>query len=76
MKAKKKIQYKELWIKVRDLIRLVTKNSDDYDQKYIKIKIDSDDILTSNKTIEIPVMVIVVLRPIFMKITNIIHKFY
>ena len=40
----------------------------------MKIKFDSDDELPLNKTIEIPVMVIVV-RAIFMKITSIIHKF-
>ena len=40
----------------------------------MKIKFDSDDELPLNKTIEIPVMVIVV-RVIFMKITSIIHKF-
>ena len=26
------------WSKIRDLIRSVTKNSDDYDEKYMKIK--------------------------------------
>ena len=35
-------EYKELWIKIRDLIRLVTKKSD-CDEKCIKIKLDSDD---------------------------------
>ena len=51
---------KNLWIKIRDLIRSVTKESDDFDEKYIKINFDSDDELPLNKTIEIPVMVIVV----------------
>ena len=31
-------KYEELWIKIRDLIRSITKNSDDYDEKYMKIK--------------------------------------
>ena len=53
-------KYEELWIKIRDLIRSVTKKSDDYNQKYIKLKLDSDNQLPLNKTIEIPVMVIVV----------------
>ena len=44
-------KYEELWIKIRDLIRSITKNSDDYDEKYIKIKFDSDDELPLNKTI-------------------------
>ena len=42
-----------MWIRIRDLIRLVTKKSNDYDKKYIKIKFDSDDELPLNKTIEI-----------------------
>ena len=38
MKAKKKLKkYEELWSKIRDLIRLITKNSDDYDEKYMKM---------------------------------------
>ena len=40
---KEKIKkYEELWIKIRDLISLVTKKSNDYDEKYIKLKFDSD----------------------------------
>ena len=48
-----------MWIKIKDLIRSLTKNSDNYDEKYIKIKFDSDDELPLNKTIEIPTMAIV-----------------
>ena len=41
---KEKIKkYEELWSKIRDLIRSVTKNSNDYDEKYIKIKFNLDD---------------------------------
>ena len=59
--GKEKIKkYEELRIKTRDLIRSVPKNSDDYDEKYIKIKFDTDDKVPLNKTIEIPVMIIVV----------------
>ena len=36
-------RYEELWIKIRDLIRSITKNSDDYDEKFMKIKFNSDD---------------------------------
>ena len=53
-------KYEELWIKIRDLISLVTKKSDDNDENHIKIKLDSHDELPPNKTIEIPVMIIVV----------------
>ena len=42
-KESKEKKYGELWSKTRDLIRAITKNSDDYDQKYMKIKFDSDD---------------------------------
>ena len=62
MRAKKK--YQELWIKIGDLIRSVTKKSDDYDDKYIKNKFYSDNELPVDKTIEILVMAIVV-RAIF-----------
>ena len=40
---KKNWKYEDLWIKIRDLIRSITKNSDDYDEKYMKIKFNSDD---------------------------------
>ena len=39
MSAKK--IYEELCSKIRDLIRSVTKNADDYDEKYMKIKFTS-----------------------------------
>ena len=39
--SKEKIKkYKELWIKIRDLIRSIKKNLDDYDKSYMKIKVD------------------------------------
>ena len=47
-------------IKIRYLIRSVTKKSDDYDEKYIKIKFDTDDKLSLNKTIKIPIIIIVI----------------
>ena len=50
----------ELWIKIRDLIRSVTKNLDDYDEIYMNIKFTLDDKLPLNKTIEIPSMIIAV----------------
>ena len=49
MKEKKK--YEELLIKLRDLVRLRTKKSDDYDEKYITLKLDSDNKLPLNKAI-------------------------
>ena len=44
----------ELGSKIRDLIRSITKNLDDYNESYIKIKFDSVEKLPLNKTIEIP----------------------
>ena len=65
MKAKNKYKkYEELWNKIIDLIRGITKNSDDYDEKYMKIKFNSDDELPLNKTKEIPTIAIVV-RAVF-----------
>ena len=61
--SKEKIKkYEELWIKIGDLIRSITKSSYgyEYDEKYMKIKFNSDDELSLNKTIEIPTMKIVV----------------
>ena len=57
-------KYEEIWGKIRNLIRSITKNSYDYDEKYIKIKFNSDDKLPLNKTIKTPSMAIVV-RAIF-----------
>ena len=37
-------KYEELWSKIRNLIRSMTKSSDEYDEKYMKIKFDSDDL--------------------------------
>ena len=59
-------RYEELWSKIRDLIRSVTKNLDDYDEKFMKIKFNSDEELPLNKTIEISSMTIVV-RTIFLE---------
>ena len=36
-------KYEGLWSKIRNLIRSITKNSDDYDKKYTKIKFNLDD---------------------------------
>ena len=58
---KEKIKkYKELWSKIKDLIRSITKNSDDYDEKYMKMKSDSDEDLPLNKSIEVPSIIIIV----------------
>ena len=53
-------KFEEIWSKIKDLIGSITKNSDDYDEKYMTIKINSDDELPLNKTIEISSMIIFV----------------
>ena len=56
--------YKELCDKIRDLVRSISNNSDDYDQKYMKIKFNSDDDLPSQKILEL-CEIIIVLRSVF-----------
>ena len=66
MTAKTKIKkYEELWIKNK-VTNSVTKKSDnyDYDEKCIKIKLNSDDESPLNKTVEISTITIV-LRAFF-----------
>ena len=64
MRAKKKLKNIKNWIKIRDLLSSITKNSDDYDKQYTKSKFNSREKLLQNKTIEIPTMAVVV-RVIF-----------
>ena len=59
MKAKKKCGEK-----IRDLIRSKTKNSEDYNEKYMKIKFNLDGELTLNKAIQI-LSIIIVVRSVF-----------
>ena len=40
----------ELWTKIKDLIRLGTDNSNEYDEKYMKIKFNLDDDLPNTRT--------------------------
>ena len=45
--------YEELWTKIRDLTGLVTNNSDNYDQNYMKIKFNLDNDLAPEKRLEL-----------------------
>ena len=47
-------------IKIRDLIRLITKNLDYCYKNFMKIKVNSGYELLLNKTMEIPTMTVVV----------------
>ena len=58
-------KYKELWNKIKDLIRSIANNKPDsltynYDEKYMKIKFDLDDDLPLKRTIEFYNIIIVV----------------
>ena len=64
-------KYEELRSKIRDLISSITKNSDSYYEKCMKIKFNSHDKLPLNKTMEIHNMARVV-RAVFIKKINII----
>ena len=55
---------KNCGVNIRDSNRSITKNSDDFDEKYMKIKFSFNDELFLNKTIEIPSIIIVV-RAVF-----------
>ena len=68
-------KYEELWSKIKDLIRLITKTTNDYDKKYMKIKFNSDDELLLNKIIEIPSMIIVV-RAVFLENDKYYPQYY
>ena len=68
MKVKTYNKYEELWSKIRDLIRSITNNSDDdYDEKYMKSKFNSDKDLPLNKML--------LLDLYFMKIELLLTRF-
>ena len=60
--------------KFKDLIRSITNNSDNYDEKYMKIKFNSDDDLPVNEMLEFCNIILSDL--FFMKTTNISPKFF
>ena len=67
-------RYAKIWIEIRDLIRWMTKNLDDYDKKYMKLKFNLDDELPLNKKIE-PFTASWLVGLFVRKMTNIIHNF-
>ena len=60
-----------MWSKIRDLIMSIAKNSDYYEEKYIKIKFNSDDELPRLKAIKI-ISIVIVARAVFHEI----NKYY
>ena len=61
---KAKTHDEELRNKIREITKSITNNSDNYHEKYMKIKFNSDDDLPLKKTLELYNMVIIV-RSIF-----------
>ena len=53
-------KHEEMWSKIRDLIRSITNNSDDYDEKYMKVKFKLDDKLPLNKALKLCNVIVVV----------------
>ena len=51
-------KYEQSCCKIKDLIRSITNNLDDFDEKYMKIKFNSDDNLPLKKVLELYSMVI------------------
>ena len=54
----------KIWIKIKDLIRSKSNNSENYDEKYMKIRLNLDSDLPLNKTSQFYGMIIVV-RSVF-----------
>ena len=46
-------KYEEIWSKIKDLIRSTNNNSDDYDENYMKTKLNSEDNLPLKKTLKL-----------------------
>ena len=54
------IKYTELWDKIKNLIKKINDKPGDYDEKYMKIKFNSDDNLPLNKILKIHNMTIII----------------
>ena len=53
-------KHEELWKEIKGLIRSMNNNSDDYDEKYMKIKFSLDDDLRLKKRLELRNIIIIV----------------
>ena len=56
----KNLDLEKKWRKIKDLIRSINNNSDDYEVKYMKIKFSSNDDLPLKRTLELHKIIIVV----------------
>ena len=53
MKAKTLEKYEQLWRKIKDLIRSTSTKLENYDEKYMKIRFNSDDGLPLKRILEL-----------------------
>ena len=53
-------KFEELWVKIRDQIRIINNSTGNSDEKFMKIKFNSDEYLPLNKTLKLHNMVIIV----------------
>ena len=61
MKERHTKKYEQQWNKISDLIRsIITNNSENHEEKYMKIKYNSNDDLPLKKTQELHNMIIIV----------------
>ena len=76
VKTKKVLaKYAELWNKIKCLIKTINNKKEiDYGKDFTKIMIYTDDELPLNKLVDFPTMTVII-RSVFEKDGNIIHKF-
>ena len=70
------IKYTELCDKIKNLLKKINDKPGNYDEKYMKIKFNSDDNLPLNKISMIHNMTIVIRDLFFKKMVNIILKVF
>ena len=61
MKAKTLEKYDELWRKIKDPIRSTRTKSENYDEKYMKIRFNSDDDLPLKRILELCNIILIML---------------
>ena len=61
MKAKTLEKYEQLWRKIKDLIRSTSTKLENYDEKYMKIRFNSDDGLPLKRILELCNIILIML---------------
>ena len=68
-------KYAELWDEIKNVIENINDKPSEYEKDFMKIKFNSDDNLLLNKILKLHNLTVIV-RSVFKKTTNIIHKSY